>query len=182
MTPPSGTLILGWGNPGRLDDGLGPALVSAMEADRIPEVHLESEYQLQVEDAEAVARHERVVFVDADRSGAEPFSIRMLKPAKGGLSFSTHSVSAESVMALSRDLFGAEPEAWLMGIRGYQFDNFGEQLSEQGQANLAAAVEFLRIALRDGSFREIRPERADGSASRDSRGDHERRKARNSLC
>ena len=133
-------MILGWGNPGRLDDGLGPALVSAIEAVAAPGVVFESEYQLQVENAEAVARHQRVVFVDSDRAGAEPFSMRRIQPAKGGLSFSTHSVSPESVLALSRDLFGAEPEAWLMGIRGYEFDNFGEELSEQGQANLAAAM------------------------------------------
>ena len=31
MAAASGTLILGWGNPGRLDDGLGPALVAEIQ-------------------------------------------------------------------------------------------------------------------------------------------------------
>ena len=170
MTATSGTLILGWGNPGRLDDGLGPALVSAIEAEEIADVSVESEYQLQIENAEAVARCDRVVFVDADRAGAEPFSVRRLHPGKGGVTFSTHSVAPESVLALSRDLFGVEPEAWLVGIRGYEFDDFGEQLSDQGQANLTAAIEFVRTALLRHSFQEIRPDRANWSNSQNSRG------------
>ena len=64
-------------------------------------------------------------------------------------SFSTHSVAPAAVLALSRDLFGAEPEAWLMGIRGYRFDEFGEELSPGAQRNLLAAIDFLRGFCRD---------------------------------
>ena len=170
MTTASGTLVLGWGNPGRLDDGLGPALVAAIEAERVPGVAVESEYQLQVENAEMVARHDRVVFVDADRQGVEPFSMQRLFPGDGRLSFSTHSLSPESVLALSRDLFGAEPEAWLLGIRGYDFDDFGEQLSERGQASLKAAVGYLCRALREDQFEETGSEVTSRTVSRDSRG------------
>jgi hydrogenase maturation protease len=133
-------------------------------------VSVESEYQLQIENAEAVARYERVLLVDADRAGPEPFSMRRLYPGKSGVTFSTHSVSPESVLALSRALFDAEPEAWILGIRGYEFDDFGEGLSPRGQSNLAAAIEFVRTAIRDDSFKEVWPGGVGGNTSQDSRG------------
>jgi hydrogenase maturation protease len=157
------TLILGWGNPGRRDDGLGPALAAALGAMALPGVTVESGYQLQVEDASEVARYERVLFVDADRAGAAPFRIRRLEPDRSGPGFSTHSVAPGRLLALSRDLFGSEPEAWLMGIRGYDFDEFGEGLSERAAANLAAAASFVRDALgRDPARRQASPTLAAG--------------------
>lgn len=147
MTAVDEILVLGWGNPGRLDDGLGPALVQSLGALRLPRVALDSDYQLTMEDAAEVARYRRVLFVDADRTGRAPFSLRRLRPEVEGSSFSTHSVSAGAVLALSRDLFGAEPEAWLLGIRGYEFDEFGEGLSDGARANLAQTVAFVRSAI-----------------------------------
>jgi hydrogenase maturation protease len=167
----SGTLILGWGNPGRLDDGLGPALVAAVGEAAPPGVTVESDYQLQVECAADVAQHERVVFVDADRSGAEPFWMRRLTPENGRLTFSTHSISPETVLGLARDLFAVEPEAWLLGIRGYDFDGFGEGLSERAGTNLAAAVRFVRTACERERFRAIDPNDKFGTDTHDREGD-----------
>ena len=149
------TLMLGWGNEGRGDDGLGPALVR-MLADRGPDgLKADSDYQLQVEDAYEVARYPRVIFVDADRSGPEPFSFRRLGPAPSSLSFSTHSVTPGGLLALAQELFGAEPEAWLLGIRGYDFDRFEESLSPAARENLAAAADFVASALEAQHFEHI---------------------------
>ena len=155
MTALDETLVLGWGNPGRLDDGLGPALVQSLAALRLPRVVVDSDYQLTMEDAAEVARYRRVLFVDADRTGPAPFSLRRLRPALEGSSFSTHSISAGAVLALSRDLFGAEPEAWLLGIRGYEFDEFGEGLSGGAHANLAQTVTFVRSAIEAERFEDV---------------------------
>jgi hydrogenase maturation protease len=157
MKAPSTTLVLGWGNPGRMDDGLGPAFVEEVSRLGLPGVALDSNYQLTVEDSADVARHRRVVFVDADRRGRAPFSMRRIRPGRRGSSFSTHSVGPASVLSLCRDLFGAEPEAWLLGIRGYDFDRFGEGLSSEARANLARAVEFIRTSVASGGFRESAP-------------------------
>lgn len=152
MTAAVRTLLLGWGNPARGDDGLGPALAGMVAGERLEGLTVDSDYQLQIEDAAEVARHERVVFVDADRSGPEPFSCRRLWPTESGLSFTSHSVSPGALLSLTRELFGREPEAWLVGIRGYQFDAFDESLSERAEANLAATAKFLGGALRHGSL------------------------------
>ena len=78
------------------------------------------------------------------------------------MSFSSHHVSPGSLLALARDLFDSEPEAWLVGIRGYEFDEFGERLSEGARANLEAAAGFMRAALDGGSFREVPREATHG--------------------
>ena len=153
------TLVLGWGNPGRGDDGLGPALVDLL-GERAPGgVDVESDYQLQVEDAAECAGHRRVIFVDADRTGPEPFSCRRLEPSSAALSFSSHSVSPGGLLALTRELFGKEPEAWLVGVRGYEFDSFHEGLSRRARSNLAAAVDYLTAALREGRLEETPTDR-----------------------
>lgn len=154
MKPLPTTLILGWGNPGRQDDGLGPAFIEAVSQLAPPGVTLDSDYQLTVENAVEAARHERVVFVDADRRGPGPFRMRRLRAGAQVSSFSTHSVAPGAVLSLCRHLFQAEPEAWLLGIRGYEFDRFGEGLSRRARANLARAVEFIRTSVESGRFRE----------------------------
>jgi hydrogenase maturation protease len=146
MTRCAKTLILGWGNPGRVDDGLGPAFIEAVLKLAPPGIVLESDYQLTVENAADVARYDRVLFVDADRRGPAPFTMRKLEPGADGGSFSTHSVAPGAVLSLCRDLFHAAPEAWLLGIRGYEFDRFGEGLSPRARANLDRAVDFIRTS------------------------------------
>ena len=77
-------LIYGYGNPGRQDDGLGSALVEALEKWLPPalrsRVVLDSNYQLNAEDALAISGHDTVIFVDAATGEGAPFSFRPLNP------------------------------------------------------------------------------------------------------
>ncbi len=141
-------LVIGFGNPGRRDDGLGPALAAWLEGRGLPGVSVDSDYQLTVEDAEAVARQEVVVFADASVGGSEPFYFQRVQP-RGSPGFSSHSVEPGEVLALAEAIFGARPEAYVLGIRGYAFNEFGEGLSERAHANLAAASDFLERVLRE---------------------------------
>ncbi len=134
-------LVLGYGNPGRQDDGLGPAAAERIEALGLPGVTVDADYQLNIEDAAAVAEHDAVVFVDASLSGPEPMQWRPLAAASE-ITFTSHSVSAESVLAASKRHFGATPEAWVLGIRGYAFE-FAEGMTPKALANLEQAVAFL---------------------------------------
>lgn len=145
-------LVIGYGNPGRLDDGLGPALAAALEKRNLPGVTVEADYQLTVEDAAALAEHDVVVFADADAAGPEPYSFRRVDPGKTGLSFTSHSIAPAAVLALAHTLFAAKTEGYVLGIRGYEFDQFGESLSPRARANLEAATKFIAGVLGEGSF------------------------------
>lgn len=147
-------LLLCYGNPGRLDDGLGAAFAEAFEKSALPGVTVEADYQLTVEDVTSIAEHPVVIFVDASVRGSEPFFCRPVDP-KPTISFSSHSVEPENLLALAQKMFGAHSKAYALGIRGYQFDDFGESLSPKAEENLAAAVRFLVPLLQRDSALEI---------------------------
>jgi len=144
-------LIYGCGNPGRQDDGLGPALVAELEAwaraEGVSGVVFDSNYQLNVEDALAVAESRSVVFVDASKEGKAPFEFRPLAPRKEA-EFSSHAMSPETVLALADELYGARPPAWLLAIRGESWEP-NEPPTAAALAHLAAAREFLQVWLRN---------------------------------
>ncbi len=141
-SPASRLLVLCYGNPGRLDDGLGPAFGEALEGEDLPGVTIDIDYQLTVEDAAAVAEHDLVLFVDAAIRGPEPFFMQAVRPM-ASLGFTSHGAEPEQIMALAADLTGSVPQGFAFGIRGYEFDEFGETLSPGAAANLAAALQYM---------------------------------------
>lgn len=149
-------LVIGYGNPGRLDDGLGPAFAERLEERALDGVRVDANYQLAVEDAAEVAEHDVVVFADATASGPEPFFFRPVE-ASAALSFSSHSVKPEALLALAQDLFGARTRGYALGIRGYLFNEFGERLSPAARGNLAAALSFFETWLHHETARASGP-------------------------
>jgi hydrogenase maturation protease len=133
--------VLGYGNPGRADDGLGPKAAERLAALALEFVMVDAAFQLNIEDAEAISGYDVAIFVDASLSAPEPFSFERLYPADE-VTFTSHSVSPGSTMKLCTDHFGPAPEAWVMAIRGYSFE-FEEGLTEEAQRNLEAALAFL---------------------------------------
>lgn len=151
---PPRVLVIGYGNPGRLDDGLGPACAAALEDCGLSHVTVESSYQLDPELAEAVSRHDLALFVDAAVSGPEPFELQAVAPGEG-LPFSSHGLGPGEVMGLARRLFGSQAPGYTVAIRGYEFDDFGERLSVQAAENLRQTVTFLQALLREGDLRSL---------------------------
>lgn len=141
-------LIYGYGNPGRQDDGLGPAIIDRIEADAELRalVDTESNYQLNVEDALDVVGRTAVIFVDATLSGDGPFAFYGIEPS-AEITFTTHSMSPESVMALANDLYQAETPGYVLAIKGHEWD-FVEGLSAAARQNLDEAYRFLAEAVR----------------------------------
>lgn len=156
----SEVLVIGYGNPGRMDDGLGPAFAESLAQLELPGVEVEADYQLMVEHAAAVAGCRVVVFADAAVDGPAPFSFRRLAP-RPDQSFSSHRAEPEALLALAEGLFGAEVEGYALGIRGYEFDDFGERLSPGARANLEAALRFAVPLIKGRRFREAADERGE---------------------
>ena len=138
-------LVLGYGNPGRQDDGLGPAAVAQIENLGLPGVTASDGYQLVIEDSVEIAAHDVVWFVDAARTGAEPYEVHALSPALD-IAFTSHLVKPEVLLAIAKQYYGKSPEAHLLGIRGYEFE-FLEGLTVRARGNLALAMVLLRDQL-----------------------------------
>ncbi len=145
-------LLLGIGNPGRRDDGLGPALAERVEALELPHLTVDSDYQLTIDDSAEAAASDVLIIADAAVAGPEPFAFTRLEPTDH-LEFSSHSVEPGGVLGLCRQVFGKMPEAYVLAIRGYDFDHTLEPgLSGKAQVNLDVALAFLTPLLSSGEF------------------------------
>lgn len=144
-------LLIGYGNPAREDDGLGPAAAQAIEKLSIEGVSVDSNYQLTVEDAISAARHDVVVFIDAADRGKDPIMFYELEP-KHSESFTSHSVAPEAILGLTHDLFNAQTRGFMLGIRGYSFEMFKEEMTTEALKNLEVAVKFITPLLKAKSF------------------------------
>ncbi len=152
MTASAGrVLVLAYGNPVRGDDGLGPALASALRRSEPSATRVQCEHQLRPDDAALVAEHDVVIFVDADRCGAEPFRFVRIGQ-RNGASAGTHGLTAELLLALAEKLFGSRVAGYVLAIRGYRFDHFSESLSPGATENLDRALAFLKGALEERRF------------------------------
>jgi hydrogenase maturation protease len=140
LPPECRILLLGYGNPGRQDDGLGPALAELLEKSNLPGLTVDAAYQLNIEDAAEAAEYDIVIFADAMVEGEEPYLIKRLTPSVD-ITFSSHIIGPESILAICQESFDRTPEAWLLAIRGYAFD-FEEKLTEKAEANLKGAFSF----------------------------------------
>lgn len=134
-------LVLGYGNPGRQDDGLGPAAAAGIEALGWPHLKVHDNYQLNIEDAMDVAEHDVVWFVDAAKTGPSPYVVQELSPASS-TEFTSHIVRPEVILAIARNYFGRSPKAFLLAIRGYEFE-FKEELTVGARDNLRVALAML---------------------------------------
>ena len=124
------TLIIGYGNQSRRDDGVGAFVIEQLAALSLPGVELESAHQLEVEAAETISRFNRVIFVDA----AIPEAPESIQRSEVTPNFQSHAVAhyltPADVLALCKTLYGREPKAVLFSIRGRDF-NFGTTLTPE---------------------------------------------------
>jgi hydrogenase maturation protease len=147
-------LLIGFGNPARADDGLGPAVADNIETKNLPDVTIEADYQLTVEDSAQIAEYDIVIFADASANCPEPFSFEPLNARQEG-SFSSHSVEPAQVMTLAEKLFSSKAKAFILGIRGYEFNQFGTGLSEKARANMEKSVDFIVNLLKAKKFNRL---------------------------
>lgn len=137
-------LIIGIGNAGRQDDGLGWAFIDAIQEELQGEVELIYRYQLNVEDAELISSASHVVFVDARVSDqGKAFEIKPCEP-KETYEFTTHALSPEVIVSLCNNLYQSTPEVYLLTIAGKEWELKEEGLSQFAAANLEKAVAFFK--------------------------------------
>ncbi len=147
MEDPGRILIYAYGNPGRQDDGLGNCLIEALdpwlEDKGLSNILTESNYQLNIEDADAIAGVDIAVFVDASIEEIEDIHFGAVEPSEGKSEFTMHAASPAYILALCQKIYRKYPDTYLLQIRGYEWE-FQDGLSKQAEENLQKALDFIK--------------------------------------
>lgn len=151
------TLILGFGNADRQDDGVAwhilnrlairlgwPASLSPDEGFQLSGNFPDLLFTLQLtpEMAETIGQYDRVCFVDA-HTGNVPEEVNVA-PVREEFKSSpfTHHMTPATLLALAGTLYGKHPEALLVSVRGYAFE-FERSLSKKTDEIAGQAVEAI---------------------------------------
>lgn len=155
-------LLIGFGNPYRRDDGVGPVVVNQVRAalgysalgyleDGFDSLGHEVDtlllHQLTPELAETLVHYGLVIFVDAHvEQLPEPVLEQWLQDTYMPPMVS-HQFHPSTLLALTRELYGHTPQALLISVRGHDFD-FGEGLSPETVPLAQKAVKIILAHIR----------------------------------
>ncbi len=134
-------LIVGYGNPLRGDDGVGPQVAMAVSDWQVPSVKALSVTQLLPELSVEMAAADYVIFVDAGSKG-EASTLRLepiVTPPAGPPPALNHVCGPAVLVALTQRLYGAHPQAWLLQIPTEHYD-LGRALSETANHGVDSAL------------------------------------------
>jgi len=149
-----GLLVIGYGNTLRRDDGVGPRVVEAVGALRLPGVRTLICQQLSPEHSAPVSQAQTVIFVDAAVDAPWEVQWRQLAPGHSS-QIMAHAADPATILALARDVFGHAPAAWWLTIPAVNLD-FSEELTPTAEAGFHEAVR--RIQALAEEFSHTRPD------------------------
>jgi hydrogenase maturation protease len=140
-------LVYGFGNPGRQDDGLGPALAEMVEDWKqkkgFDHIRTDCNYQLNVEDALLISGFDVVIFADATvEESVIDHLFGKLDPATAEVKYTLHAANPGYIVNLCNSLYNKFPETYLVRIKGYKWE-MKEGLTKKAQKNLAKAFDRL---------------------------------------
>jgi hydrogenase maturation protease len=151
------TLIFGYGNPDRQDDGVAwHVLRKIMQHYGLPvsneldvdyhdqQRQMDYEFQLQLvpEIADDIDKYDRVCFIDA-HTGAVPEEVHFERvSASFQKSPFTHHLTAASLLSIADTLHHKVPETILVSVRGYEF-GFSQSLSASTSALTRQAADII---------------------------------------
>ena len=122
------TLVLGYGNRSRTDDGVGWFVLERLQELGLPNVELQTSHQLDVDHAELISGFDEVIFVDAAiPQSPQPIARTVVQPCLRSHAVA-HYLTPGDLLELAQTLFGRAPRGILFSIRGSDF-NFGTTLS-----------------------------------------------------
>lgn len=142
-------LIYGIGNPSKQDDAVGIAFTELIQK-WVNDIYfscidVDSNYQLNIEDAAYISKYDIVIFADASVSDINEFKFERLKPKKR-VEPSMHSVSPEFVLYLSNEMFHCFPESYVLQIKGYEFE-LDQEMTQHAKMNMYHAFRDITIWL-----------------------------------
>ncbi len=127
--------IIGYGNPQRRDDGVGPYVISLIEQqlEGRPGIQTLALHQLVPELCEDLKNAGRIVLIDAALEENPPgWRWRNVATELSGWPSLSHGVSPGVLLGLLQSFYEKSPPTWLVSIQGENFD-FGEGLSPEAE-------------------------------------------------
>ncbi|MEW6615558.1 MAG: hydrogenase maturation protease [Thermodesulfobacteriota bacterium] len=134
--------IIGYGNPQRRDDGIGPYAVTKLREilKHREEIHFFAPHQLEPDLAFELKDAALIIFVDAAmnelRGGWEWTRV---EPELRSLSYLTHHFNPAFLLGLLQSLYNENPEAWMISVQGEDFD-IGEGLTKEVEDRVSEVV------------------------------------------
>jgi hydrogenase maturation protease len=127
------TWVIGYGNPHRRDDGLGPYVVDRLceELHDTGRISFRSLHQLDPVLVDELQMADLIVLVDATVEDLEG-GIRWTK-VRPGIEISsreTHDLKASTLLGFLEAFYHRSPPTWLVSVQGIDF-GFGEGLSPE---------------------------------------------------
>ena len=141
------TLLIGYGNPTRSDDGAGIVAAEEIEKESFEGLEVRTSQQLHVDLVEDFSGFKRIILIDASVSGPE-VSLRRIKPSAEGTMASSHHLGPGLLLKLSEITKMGSPELYLCTVRGECFD-FGDKLSEKVLKRVQTAVEKIKALIKE---------------------------------
>jgi len=135
-------LLLGIGNYGRQDDGLGWEFLDLLKPKKIANTTCEYRFQLQIEDAELLRSYDNIIFIDASKEELKNGFKWSVCTSSEKYSFSTHALHPETIIYLSEYLYNHKPKAHILAIQGYDWE-LHNGLTEKAKDNLNKAFTYL---------------------------------------
>ena len=145
-------LFYGYGNPGRQDDALGIRFIERMETwikeNGIQNISFDSNYQLNIEDADTISGYDIVFFVDASMEQLESFEISEVEHSNAQVEFTMHAISPGVVLSLCQQIYDNVPQTYLIHIKGFEWElEFDKGLTSKAEKNLQDALKFMQEKL-----------------------------------
>ena len=157
------TIVLGFGNPDRSDDGVAwhvlegiaqrfgqPFAYESIEAGLVnlsKDTDLWFNLQLIPEVAEELAGYQQAIFIDAHTAEIrEEIKLTPIEPEFQNSPF-THHLTAATCLSMSKTLYGKYPESILVSIRGYDF-SFSHDLSRKTKELAEKAIKMIMERLK----------------------------------
>jgi hydrogenase maturation protease len=132
-------MVIGYGNDLRSDDGIGQRIANEIASWHLSSVESLAIQQITPDLADALARTDLVIFVDACLPvDGWDVQVRSLSPTCD-IDNSVHISDPRSLLALTQALYGHCPTAWLVTIPGMNFE-IGDRLSRIAEVGKAVAL------------------------------------------
>lgn len=132
------TLVIGYGNVTRSDDGAGIRIAEQIALKNLAGVEVRTLQQLHVELVEDFVGQDLIILADAS-SGSSEISIKPVRLGEEACMASTHHLGAGVLAGLAAKLYSKNLNLYLCAVRGENFD-FGMTLSPATARRVDAAV------------------------------------------